>query len=140
MIARKQFLRDARAAENVAPLQQQRLQTRPRQISRSDKPIVSAAKDDDVVINGRHGTISICARRCVLDSPNEEGRYSIQRPACTQNLPISASAIELVGSRGPVEFPKRPVTGEFLSSADTSCCPWIRRFSLCWPDISSNGC
>src|SRR2546429_4341719 len=74
MVAWKQFLRDARAAENVAPLQQPHCQAGLREICGGHQSIVSAAKNDDVVINGRHDTVSICARRCVLDSPNEESR------------------------------------------------------------------
>ena len=60
-VPRKQFLCDARAAENVAPLQQSHFQAGLREICGGHQSIVSTAKNDDVVINGRHDTNSICA-------------------------------------------------------------------------------
>src|SRR5439155_8909658 len=72
-IARKQLLRHASAAENLASLQQQYFQAGPSKVGRGHKPIVSASQHDDVVVSLRHSSVS---SRPVWRLPRSPGKKS----------------------------------------------------------------
>ena len=57
-ITREKLLRHTSAAQNVASLEQQGLQSRPGEIRRGHQPVVSATEHDDVVVNLWHGRAS----------------------------------------------------------------------------------